>query len=200
MTAPTTPYTTNKSTLRIYVLTLWLSAFRKVILFELYPLKHTPINPNAITGLGLSLAGPNDVKSGEKSVSVSEFFRNLTSFDPGKHEPKSPACNFWRKGWYVIDVFHPHNQRMSRILNGYSLSIFLDVEVKYCDGNCYSMTSYTPEYPYYKSHCHCCKAYKEKVKRIELECPPDADGVIKTVPHFVPDILECKCKKCDGHK
>uniref|UniRef100_A0A7M5TYN1 CTCK domain-containing protein n=1 Tax=Clytia hemisphaerica TaxID=252671 RepID=A0A7M5TYN1_9CNID len=74
------------------------------------------------------------------------------------------------------------------------------VEVKYCDGNCYSMTSYTPEYPYYKSHCHCCKAYKERARKIELECPPDANGVIKTVPHYVPDILECKCKKCEGHK
>ena len=60
------------------------------------------------------------------------------------------------------------------------------------------MTSFSPDYPYYKSHCQCCKAIEERMKKVELECPPDEKGVKKTEFHFVPTVTKCKCQKCDG--
>jgi hypothetical protein len=62
------------------------------------------------------------------------------------------------------------------------------------------MTTYHPDYPYFKSHCHCCKAHVEKVIKVELECPPTPEGLNRPKFHYVPTVVECKCKKCVGHK
>ena len=77
----------------------------------------------------------------------------------------------------------------------YSLS-FLEVELSYCKGTCPSAAVHSHEYPYYKSHCFCCKASEMTVMNVQLNCPNAKGNEPKNMTYVQDNVVSCKCRKC----
>ena len=68
----------------------------------------------------------------------------------------------------------------------------VDVEIKYCKGNCRSATSYLHDPPYYTSVCQCCRASNVEKKIITLDCGNNLKKAIAK-----DSVLKCHCDMCD---
>lgn len=96
--------------------------------------------------------------------------------------------------WEGMDIFcEPKVTKVDVEQDG---CLATDVEVKYCQGKCKSATTYTHEYPFYKSVCECCKSKKMENLYVEADCGEESDG--KRMKVIVREsVTECECSMCE---
>merc|ERR1712072_56903 len=68
-----------------------------------------------------------------------------------------------------------------------------EVRVKSCEGSCPSSSSPMERYPYYTSHCKCCKPTAFEEINVQMLCNTRRITTMK-----IPIIKECDCNQCSS--